>query len=136
MKKKRKEDTVGEKEKRLKRLKSTCLRLWKEVVKLQAGGQCEVCGQKKFLNAHHIEDAKMCKALRYDPMNGIACCPSNHKWGQDAFHTSFIFILRFMEKRPLVLAYLEEHRKDEIEITEEYLVKQIEFLKELKSEME
>lgn len=108
------------------KLKNQCLRLWKLVVKKNAGGKCEACEDEERLNAHHIEDERLCPALRYDPRNGVGLCPTNHKFGKDSFHRSFIFAYNFMmKKRPLDLVYLKEHRNDKIKITKEYLLDQI-----------
>lgn len=123
------EGTKAREEWELKKLRNMCLKLWKQVVKVRAGNNCEICGDSKRLNAHHIEDYKLCFALRYDPQNGVASCPKHHKFGQDAFHKSFIFTYEFMIKnRPLDLEYLKWHKYDKIEINKKYLVKQIKVL--------
>jgi hypothetical protein len=119
----------------VRKLKSKILRLWKEVVKLQAGGVCEVlgCGRgPEGIQAHHIEDFRLCAALRYDPVNGLALCPKHHKMSFDSFHRSFVFAWLFMNDRPHVINYLTNRRKDVLEVTNEYLEKQIFKLKEIK----
>ncbi len=115
------------------KLERRALKLWKEVIKLKADGRCEVCGTTKFLQAHHIEDFKLCRALRYDHMNGACLCPSNHKFGKDSFHRSFVFAYEFMKERVLTIVYLREHRDDKVEITKEWLLEQIERLEKIKS---
>ena len=52
---------------------------WSKLVKLKAGNRCEIklCGRTKNLNSHHIFTRRN-KAVRWDPMNGVALCPSHH----------------------------------------------------------
>lgn len=108
---------------KIKRLKNKALRLWKIRVKARANNRCEICGETKLLNAHHIEGYRNCPALRYDVRVGFASCPSHHKWGIDAAHNSFIVMYDYMtQHRPEDIEYLREHRKDNIEYTEEVLL--------------
>jgi len=116
----------------LKKLASRALKLWKQVVKQRAGGKCQVCGATKFVQVHHIEDFKLCPALRYDLINGIALCPTHHKFGKDSFHRSFIFAYEFMKDYVTRVVYLRMHRNDKVWITKEWLLEQIEFLEQIK----
>ena len=50
---------------------------WSELVKLRAGGKCEICGQSRYLNSHHLFTRRN-KAVRWDVDNGMALCPSHH----------------------------------------------------------
>jgi hypothetical protein len=89
---------TGKEIEQLKKLERTALSLWKQVVKLQAGGKCAVpgCKNKKRLNCHHIESYSTNKALRYDPMNGMLLCSTHHKFGRLAAHKSFMFMYTLM----------------------------------------
>ena len=130
----------------IRKLNKDCLKLLKEIITLKAGGKCEVCGTTKMVQAHHVEDSRLFPALRYDPMNGIAACPTNHKLGKHSFHRSFIFSYEFMKDRVLIVVYLREHRDDiipplsptkssEYPAAKEYLLKQIEKLKAFKKKL-
>jgi hypothetical protein len=50
---------------------------WSADVKVS--GQCEICGSKVCLNAHHIISRKF-KKLRWDVKNGISLCMYHHMW--------------------------------------------------------
>ena len=79
-------------------------RLWSEAVRENAGHQCEYChikrgdinenGKKTKIDSHHFysRDIKNCP-LKWDIRNGIAVCPTHHKFSGDfsAHRTSIIF---------------------------------------------
>lgn len=94
---------------------------------------CEICGAKEMVQAHHIESFWVFPHLRYDPHNGVAGCPTHHKFGRESFHKSFIFTYRFLqEKRPDDLQYLLDHWDDCPKILEKKPVEmEIDELKEL-----
>jgi hypothetical protein len=50
---------------------------WSLLVKLRAGNKCEYCGNRSYLNSHHIFTRKN-RATRWDTNNGMALCPSHH----------------------------------------------------------
>ena len=52
---------------------------WREMIKIEFGNKCIVCGSTERLNCHHIlprED----KRFRHEPLNGILLCAKHHKW--------------------------------------------------------
>ena len=51
--------------------------LWAHLVKLRANNQCEKCGSRNNLNAHHIFGRRM-KSVRWDEANGVALCATHH----------------------------------------------------------
>lgn len=53
-------------------------REWAIKVKEFWGG-CAICGQKENLNAHHLIPREI-KEFRHDLGNGIALCPSHHRF--------------------------------------------------------
>lgn len=81
--------------------------LWSQAVRSRAGNKCEVCGRVHGdlnakgnpirINAHHIED-KANYALRFDIMNGVALCPTCHRFGQDSAHRSPIWFLEWLKE--------------------------------------
>ena len=74
---------------------------WSLSVRERAGHACEYCGIKKGdihvnkkgesiktkIDSHHLQsrDVKD-NPLKFDIYNGIAACPSCHKFGEDSFH--------------------------------------------------
>lgn len=81
------------------------LALWSRAVRARAGGKCEVCGcvdgspnakgNPRRLNAHHIED-RANQALRFDIQNGVALCPTCHKFGRDSAHKSPMWFMLWL----------------------------------------
>lgn len=127
MKKPKNKNTKAYKEWEIHKLENKCLKLWKEIVKLRTGNCCEICkwllgkDEKKNLQAHHIEDYRLNKRLRYDSINGVAVCPKHHKFGLDSFHKSFVFAYTYlMTNRSVDIEYLSEHRDDGVLETKEY----------------
>jgi len=50
---------------------------WSELVKLEAGYKCEVCGTDRTLNSHHIF-SRSNRSVRWDESNGVCLCVSHH----------------------------------------------------------
>jgi hypothetical protein len=125
-------DTKTYKAKELKRLRKRCLELWSLVVRQRANNTCELgkflgtsCSEG-YLNAHHVENYRTNKVLRYVPENGVAGCPGHHKFYIDSAHKSFIALHNYMlSKRAEDLKYLALHYKDKEEITKEFLENKI-----------
>jgi len=106
----------------LAKVRRLTLALWSKKVRQRAEDKCEVCGKPEgfinpkgnpvHLNAHHIED-KANQRLRFDIDNGIALCPSCHKFGRDSAHRSPIWfvewLLRYATPR---YSYVLAHRKE------------------------
>ena len=123
-------------EKELKLLKRKCLFLWKACVKERAGKRCEAilengkrCNKTKRLQIHHCESYSINKGLRYDPKNGFCLDLTHHKFGGYSAHKSFIMMDNlFRGERVADLYYLKKVRASQIELTNEYLLTQIELL--------
>jgi hypothetical protein len=119
----------------LRNLKRKVLRAWSIKVRNRAGNKCELsflldCGDGS-LSAHHLEDYRLCPAVRYDPECGVCTCPKHHKFSKNAVHKSFTTVYEYMTKnRPEDIEYLKIHRHDEIEWAPEVLLKK---LKELQN---
>jgi len=70
------------------KLRKKCDKLWSELVKLQDGNQCVVCGSEKYLNAHHLISRKVFK-YRWKIENGISLCPLHHNFSVElSAHTA------------------------------------------------
>jgi 5-methylcytosine-specific restriction endonuclease McrA len=134
MKKKKKKpvnkDTKTYKKKELKKLANKCLKLWRAICLKRDGGCCVLCGDKELVAVHHIESSKTNKGLRFEPANGVSLCArKHHRFTRSGFHNSFCTAYEYLTKnREIDLAYLLEHYKDEIEITQDYLLNKIEEL--------
>lgn len=59
--------------------KSTSYRHWRLEVLARDHGQCQFCGARKSLTAHHIVAASVAPDLRYEARNGITLCRSCHR---------------------------------------------------------
>ena len=62
--------------------------LWAKLVKLRDGNQCAICGNQKYLNAHHLISRKVFK-YRWKIENGISLCPVHHNFSVElSAHTA------------------------------------------------
>ena len=50
---------------------------WSLVVRRD--GRCLICGRTDHLQAHHLI-TRWVPQLRHEPLNGVCCCPTHHKW--------------------------------------------------------
>lgn len=92
-----------------------------------------LCGAgPKGVNAHHIEDYRLNKRLRYDPDNGISVCPRCHKFGLTSVHRSGVTIAVYLtEVIPKRFLYLRKVRLEIWEENEDNLKKIIAILEEM-----
>lgn len=56
-------------------------KLWSKIIK-ERDRMCQVCGVKKYLNAHHIF-SRVNRSTRWDLENGILLCPSCHNFNHN-----------------------------------------------------
>ena len=63
--------------KKLKGIDGKLDEAWSELVKLEAGYKCEVCGKNTTLNSHHIF-SRSNRSVRWDEANGVCLCVSHH----------------------------------------------------------
>jgi hypothetical protein len=123
MKKPKNKDTKQYQLWELRNTRKKAFRAWSSVVRKRAGNVCEFCGSKEKLQSHHIEDFRLCSALRYDPRNGICCCVAQHKFRRDSAHHSFILMYDYLTKnRPDDINYLRSRCEERIEFTKEDLI--------------
>ncbi len=64
-----------------------CEHLWREIVKLKAGGKCELTGNTEKCQCHHFH-GKSTYALRFDTRNGIYLSQKKHIYGIHAHDPS------------------------------------------------
>lgn len=75
-----------------------------------------------MINAHHIESRKNI-SLRFDVCNGVALCPTHHKFGIDSAHNAPVWFDQWMRtNRPQTIDYILQHRCDKIDETPEYMM--------------
>lgn len=74
---------------------------WREKVLTRDNNKCVYCGEKVFLDCHHIIGRENMK-FRFDPDNGIVLRKKFHKFSNifSPHKTPFVFMLWFMENRP------------------------------------
>ncbi|MHB8276393.1 MAG: hypothetical protein ACYDIA_01900 [Candidatus Humimicrobiaceae bacterium] len=85
-----------------KAMKKRLLDLWTTIVKRK--GECEICGNKNYLNAHHII-SKTNFTLKWDIRNGCCLCAGCHIFNRLSAHLDPLFFV----------LWLQEHRKDDYE---------------------
>jgi len=90
-----------------KTIKNKCDTAWAELIKIKAGGRCEVCDNPYNLNSHHIVGRANLN-LRWDIRNGACLCVRHHKFGIYSAHENSIwFINWFKTHRPEDYEYLQ-----------------------------
>lgn len=94
------------------------------LVRLRAGGRCEVCGGPNPQAHHYI--TRRNRKLRWDPANGIAVCAGHHMFKNESFHKNPVWARSWMrDHREDDLVHLEdvwyEIKKWTIEGKQEYL---------------
>lgn len=111
----------------LARIRRRLMRLWTRKVYEVWGGKCAVCGSTNLPNAHHLENRNTCRALRYDPMNGVLLCPSHHKWGKDSAHKGGIWFANWLCKNyPDRFEYVLAHRNDTVNLNDRQVLADLE----------
>lgn len=109
------------------RIRRRLMRLWTAFVHRDWDGKCAVCGSTTNPNAHHLENRNVCRALRYDPLNGILLCPSHHKFGKDSAHKGGIWFADWLlSHHPDRFAYVLHHRNDDIDLNDREILAKIE----------
>jgi len=73
------------------------LRQWSIDVRARDGNKCAVCGTDKFLQAHHLIPKEI-RESRFEIDNGIALCPSHHKYSLEiSAHRNPLAFARWFE---------------------------------------
>jgi 5-methylcytosine-specific restriction endonuclease McrA len=74
---------------------------WSKQVRERDGNACVVCGKAAYLNAHHLIPRERFHQYELEIDNGIALCPSHHKYGSFSAHRHPIwFALWLRQNRP------------------------------------
>jgi len=99
--------------------------VWSQLVKLQAGNKCEVCGKTESLNSHHIVGRRNLR-LRWETYNGVCLCAGCHTFRTNSFHQNPVWAEEWLrenrgEDLKLVRATMNEIKKWTIEDMQEKL---------------
>jgi len=70
---------------------------WSIRIKNRYNNTCAFCVKDKYIQAHHIIPREV-KRWRWDSLNGIALCPSHHKWGMESAHRNPLWFFMKLEK--------------------------------------
>ena len=82
------------------------------VTGLQSGAKLPN-GKKVVLDCHHLESRIICRALRWDPMNGILLSKQAHKYGRNSAHQGPIWFITWLHShRRLQYDHVLNHRDD------------------------
>ena len=87
-----------------------CDNLWSELVKIKAGFGCEYCGNRQYLNSHHIF-SRSNRSTRWDDKNGIALCPSHHTLGNFSAHKAPLEFAEWLKEKRGEVWYNDLRRK-------------------------
>ena len=84
-------------------------REWAKKIKEKYGNRCIVCAETKYINAHHIIPRQK-KEFRHDLRNGIALCPSHHRFSFtfSAHQNPYIFYSWLAKHRTLIINEVNE----------------------------
>lgn len=99
--------------------------VWSQLVKLQAGNKCEVCGKTESLNSHHIVGRRNLR-LRWETYNGVCLCAGCHTFKTDSFHQNPVWAEDWLKENrgqdlKLIRATMNEIQKWTIEDMQEKL---------------
>ncbi len=73
------------------------MQLWAECTKARAKYQCEFCGKKENLNAHHIFSRSR-NSTRYSLENSICLCSGCHSLSIHSAHKDPLFLTKLIER--------------------------------------
>ena len=101
-----------QKKERLERKKKD--KIWAKMIKEKYHNKCIICGEEKYLNAHHIIPKEI-KKFRHDTINGIALCPKHHRFSFElSAHQNPVMFWRYIKKNHAqIIEEIESFLKDE-----------------------
>ena len=81
--------------------------VWSKVIRLRDDNQCQICGSKVHLNAHHIVPKEI-KVLRFNLDNGVTLCAKCHRFGIYSAHKNGLYFSLWLQKvKPNQYDYLK-----------------------------
>lgn len=130
------------KKKKLKtipQIKRRLFKKWSEAVLTRDNYTCQYCGIKKGdinkngkivkIDAHHLvsRNAQKNSILNFDLLNGIALCPTCHKWGGNSFHKNPVKTIDWLRRYYTEqYNYILDHCDDKINLNDRAVLKKIE----------
>lgn len=108
--------------------------LWSEAVKLEAGNKCEMCGEAKTLNSHHVYSRSR-MSTRWDLQNGICLCAYHHTLGNESAHKSPMEFTEWIKDKRGV-AWYESLKNKVLRLVKPTLEEKKEILQGLKDRIE
>jgi 5-methylcytosine-specific restriction endonuclease McrA len=72
------------------------LKEWGRMIRARDGNKCQMCGETRLLNAHHIIPKEL-RELSFEPMNGISLCVRCHKWGMWSAHKNGFYFAGWLK---------------------------------------
>ena len=79
-----------------KGLKKKADKLWSQIIR--AKGKCEVCGETRYLNPHHVI-GKRNHAVRFDLRNGACLCSGCHTFRVKSAHNDPQWFMEWFQSR-------------------------------------
>ena len=82
--------------------------LWGRIIKSK--GKCEVCGETKYLNPHHIIGRRVL-ILRHDLQNGVCLCSGCHIMRTKSAHQDPLWFYEWVKEHyPERIEYLNKQK--------------------------
>jgi len=78
--------------------KRKSLAQWSKDVRDRDGNKCVVCGKTEYIQSHHLIPKERFKQFMFEIDNGIALCPSCHKYGSYSFHRNPLWACDWLQK--------------------------------------
>lgn len=96
----------------------------------RAGGKCEVCDKKEYVNTHHVVGRRNLM-LRWDVRNGVALCPLHHVFGKESAHQNPVWFqdVWMIDHRDDDLAWITTYCNTIKKWTEEEMIVQLDRLR-------
>jgi len=83
-------------------------KLWSGIIRSK--GNCEVCGKREYLNAHHIRGRKALNT-RWDLKNGVCLCAGCHTFKNQSAHQDPLWFNDWLKlNKPEVIEHLKDKR--------------------------
>jgi len=82
------------------------LESWSKAVRERDSWTCQICGNTKYINSHHIVPKEI-KEFRTELNNGVTLCPICHKFGQKSAHKNALWFIVWLQRhKPVQYDYL------------------------------
>lgn len=94
----------------IKSLKRYCMEIWSEIIRFRDKNKCVLCGNYKYVQAHHLISRKYAPT-RYDINCGVSVCSGCHVFRMTSVHVAPWILYEWLEKnRPEQYKWFIENR--------------------------